>query len=149
MPDVVEQKISGRVSGFTRIKVLGVSLPRSFRVSPVNSRQVYLDPILRLRNLQLQRQLCNRLVRFLGKIKHFSFQNALGYSWRCKKLPRNLWHSTFLEINPLILNTLAVSVVKSFILLTVITEPFRPFDAIFNTLRGVHTKMNLFSQDQN
>jgi hypothetical protein len=45
-------------------------------------------PILRLLNLQLQRQRCGRLERFSTKKKCFCFHNELGYSWRCKKLQR-------------------------------------------------------------
>jgi hypothetical protein len=43
----------------------------------------YLEPILRLLNLQLHRQRCKRLERSQSKRKYFCFQNALGYPWRC------------------------------------------------------------------
>jgi hypothetical protein len=37
------------------------------------------EPILRLRNLQLQRQRCSRLERFLKVEENIFFQNALAY----------------------------------------------------------------------
>jgi hypothetical protein len=46
------------------------------------------EPILRLLNLQLQRQRCSRLQRFQSRRKCFCSQNALGYSWRRKFLQR-------------------------------------------------------------
>jgi hypothetical protein len=46
-----------------------------------------LEPILRLPNLQLQHQRCRRLKCFYSTIK-ISFQNVLGYPWRCKNLQR-------------------------------------------------------------
>jgi hypothetical protein len=49
----------------------------------------YQDPILRLLNLQEQRQRCSRLERFLKVEKNiFCFQNELGYPWRCKNFQR-------------------------------------------------------------
>jgi hypothetical protein len=49
--------------------------------------QVVLEPILRLLNLQLQRQRCSRLEWFL-KVEQNNFQTALGYSLSCKFFQR-------------------------------------------------------------
>jgi hypothetical protein len=45
------------------------------------------EPILRLLNLQLQRQNC-RSVFFKVEDNIFCFQNALGFLWSCKFLQR-------------------------------------------------------------
>jgi hypothetical protein len=67
--------------------LFGHFVNRCDSISRPISPQVVLEPILRLLNLQLQRQRCSRLERFF-KVEQNNFQIALGYSLSCKFFQR-------------------------------------------------------------
>jgi hypothetical protein len=91
------EKIKPNISGKNYIFVLNIAVNITSKNSSYLEENnlvcqpiLTLEPIIRLFNLQLQRQRCSKLERFYIGENKFCSKNALCYLLRCKFLQR--WH---------------------------------------------------------